>query len=259
MIDFNKAEEAFKQYLKNYDLEDGYIQLKMNHTYEVMKKSEYISLNLKLDKENVDLAKLIALLHDLGRFEQAKKINSFIDCKEFEHANYGVKILFEDNLIRQFIEDNRYDEIIKKAIYNHNKYEIEKGLSEIEELHCKIIRDADKLDVFRVIKEDKFENIFRGIYNPEILNYEEISENVYNNLINNKQVLIEDRKTQIDCWACIIGFMFDLNFDSSFKYIKEKNYIDILIDRIEYKNQDTKQKMEKIRENLKKYIDKNIK
>lgn len=259
MIDFDKAEKAFKDYLKAYNLDDGYIKLKIKHTYEVMKKSEYIANNLKLDNENIELAKLIGLLHDLGRFEQAKKTNSFVDGKKFEHANYCVKILFEDNLIRNFIEDNSYDDIIKKAIYNHNKYEIENNLNEEELLHSKIIRDADKLDIFRVMQEDEFKNIFIGMYNEETLNYEKISQNVYNNLINNKCVLIENRKTQIDCWACIIGFIFDLNFDTSLKYVKENNYIDILIDRIDYKNKDTKQKMEQIRKNTKEYIEKNIK
>ena len=258
MIDFNKAEKAFKDYLKAYNLEDGYIKLKIKHTYEVMRKSEYIAKNLKLNNENIELAKLIGLLHDLGRFEQAKKTNSFIDGKQFDHADYGVKILFEDNLIRQFIEDNSYDEIIKKAIYNHNKYQIEDNLNETESLHSKIIRDADKLDIFRVMEEDDFKNIFIGMYNKDTLDYEEISQNVYNNLINNKCVLIKDRKTQIDCWGCIIGFIFDLNFKTSLEYVKEKNYIDVLIDRIDYKNQDTKQKMEQIRKNTKEYIEKNI-
>ena len=258
MIDFNKVEKTFKDYLKAYNLEDGYIKLKIKHTYEVMRKSEYIANNLKLDNENIELAKLIALLHDLGRFEQAKKTNSFIDGKQFDHADYGVKILFEDNLIRQFIEDNSYDEIIKKAIYNHNKYQIEDNLNETELLHSKIIRDADKLDIFRVMEEDDFKNIFIGMYNKDTLDYEEISQNVYNNLINNKCVLIKDRKTQIDCWACIIGFIFDLNFKTSLEYVKEKKYIDVLINRIDYKNKDTKQKMEQIRKNTKEYIEKNI-
>ncbi len=150
MIDFSKALKSFKEYLKDYDLEDGNIKLKVKHTYEVVNKSEYIAKGLNLDEENIQLAKLIGLLHDIGRFEQVKQTNDFLDNKGFDHADYGVKVLFEENLIRKFVEDNKYDNIIKKAIYNHNKYQIEEGLDEDELLHCKIIRDADKLDNFRV-------------------------------------------------------------------------------------------------------------
>ena len=51
MIDFIKAEKAFKEYLKDYNLEDGKIKLKIIHTYEVVRKSEYIATNLGLTEE----------------------------------------------------------------------------------------------------------------------------------------------------------------------------------------------------------------
>ena len=125
MIDFEKCQKAFKEYLKDYNLEDGNIKLKIKHTYEVVKKSEYIAKGLMLDSDDIELAKLIALLHDIGRFEQVKQTNDFLDNANFEHAKYAIKILFDDNLIRNFIDDDKDDEIIKKAIYNHNKYKIE--------------------------------------------------------------------------------------------------------------------------------------
>lgn len=77
--------------------------------------------------------------------------------------------------------------------------------------------------------------------------------------MNYKCIRIEDRKTQIDFWISYIAFIFDLNFDISLKYIKENNYIDILVDRIQYKNDDTKEKMEQIRKCAKTYLDSEIK
>ena len=247
MIDFKKAQESFKEYLKDYDLENGSIKLKIRHTYEVVKKSEYIATGLELDKENIELAKIIALLHDIGRFEQIKEFNEFSD-KKIEHAEFGVKVLFEENLITKFIEDRKYDNIISKAIYNHNKFKIEDDLNDIELLHCKIIRDADKIDNFRVKQDDKFEDMFPKIYNKETINYEVVSQKVYEEFMKHKCIKLEDRKTIIDYWICVIAFIFDL------KYVQENNYIDILVDRIEYKNDDTKQKMEDIRKCAKEYI-----
>ena len=253
-MDFQRAEKAFKEYLKNYNLEDGMIALKVRHTYEVVKKSEYIATELNLDKENIELAKVIGLLHDIGRFEQIKIYKEFND-KKMEHAEFGIKVLFEDNLIRKFVEDKKYDEIIRKAIYNHNKLKIEDNLNDIELLHCKIIRDTDKLDNFRVKQEEKMENIFPKIYNEKNINYENISSKVYEDFMKHKCIELDDRKTIIDYWVCVIAFIFDLNFNISLKYVKENNYIDNLIDRIEYKNVDTKQRMENIRICAKKYIE----
>ena len=253
-MDFELAEKSFQEYLKNYDINDGSIALKIKHTYEVVKKSEYIANGLRLDKENIELAKIIALLHDIGRFEQIKEFGKFND-KKIEHAEFGVKVLFDNGLIRKFIEENKYDNIIYKAIYNHNKYKIEENLNENELLQCKIIRDADKLDNFRVKEKDKLENIFPKIYNEKTINYETISEKVYEEFMQHKCIKLEDRKTIIDYWVCVIAFIFDLNFNVSLKYVKENNYIDTLVDRIDYKNTDTKQKMEDIRKCANKYIE----
>ena len=253
MIDFIKAQKAFKEYLKDYNVENGSIKLKIKHTYEVVKKSEYIAINLGIDKENIELAKLIALLHDIGRFEQIKQFGEY-NNEKLEHAEFGVKVLFKDNLIRKFIDDDKYDEIIEKAIYNHNKFKIQEGLNEIELLHCKIIRDADKLDNFRVKEKEKLEDMFPKIYNENTINYENISDKVYEDFIQCKCIMLNDRKTIIDYWVCVIAFMFDLNFDISLKYVKDNNYIDILINRIEYKNQDTNKKMQEIRTCAKEYI-----
>ena len=67
---FELAQKSFQEYFKKYDTNDGSIVLKIKHTLEVIKKSEYIANGLGLDKENIELAKIIALLHDIGRFEQ---------------------------------------------------------------------------------------------------------------------------------------------------------------------------------------------
>lgn len=253
-MDFELAEKSFQEYLKNYDINDGSIALKIKHTYEVVKKSEYIANGLRLNKENIELAKIIALLHDIGRFEQIKEFGEFND-KKIEHAEFGVKVLFDNGLIRNFINEDKYDSIIYKAIYNHNKYKIKKNLNEKELLHCRIIRDADKLDNFRVKEKDKIEDMFPKIYNENTINYETVSEKVYEDFIQHKCIKLEDRKTIIDYWVCVIAFIFDLNFNISLQYVKENNYIDVLVDRIEYKNKNTKQKMEDIRKCANKYIE----
>ena len=83
---------------------------------------------------------------------------------------------------------------------------------------------------------------------------ENISIKVYEDFMQQKCIKLEDRKTIIDYWVCVIAFIFDLNFNISLQYVKENNYIDILVDRLEYKNESTKQKMEDIRKCAKEYI-----
>ena len=257
MIDFIKAQKSFNNYLKDYDKNDGMIQLKIKHTYGVVDLSEYIANDLNLSKEDIDLAKLIALLHDIARFPQAKNFRDYRDYASVDHAVLGVKMLFEDGLIRNFIEDSQYDEIILKAILNHNKLSLdETGMSEREILHSKIIRDADKTDNFRVKANDRFEDMFNS--SQEKLDNSTITDKIYNDFMDNKVIVSNERVTDMDFWISYVAYIFDYNFVSGLKYIKEKNYINILIDRIDYKVEDTKIKMENVRMHALEYVDKKI-
>lgn len=257
MIDFKHAMKAFKKYLEQFDFQYGKIDLKIRHTYGVVKASEYIANKLNLNNEDIELTKLIALLHDIGRFEQIKQSDSFIDNKDMDHAILGNDILFKNNLIRDFIEDTQYDNIISKAILNHNRLYIEDGLTERELLHAKIIRDADKTDNFRVKAEENFENIMDNS-SKDILENDIISNNIFNDFMNSKIIVREDRKTYMDFWVSYIAFIFDYNYKFGLEYIKEMSYINTIVDRLDYKNIDTKQKMELIRKHALEFIDKRM-
>lgn len=258
MIDLEIAKEEFLKYTNLYGKENERIVLKINHTYGVMNASEYIAKKLELDEENVALAKLIGLLHDIGRFEQAKVYNNFEDYNTIDHAQLAVDILFKGKLIRKFINEEKYDNIIYNAILNHNKYKIEDGLSKIEELHAKIIRDADKLDNFRV-KQVQNLKLLCKVEKEDEIGHTIITEKLYNDFLNHKTIISSERVTPMDLWISYIAFIFDINFIPSFEYIKEKNYVINLVNRIEYINADTIFKMKKIEECAIKYIEEKIK
>ena len=153
IIDIEEAKKAFKEYAKKYNPEDEKIKIKIAHIQRVARNSKRIAQNLKLSQEDIELAELIGLLHDIGRFEQVRLYHTFVDKDSINHGEYGAKILFEDGLIRKFINDDRFDKIIKLAIINHNRADIEEGLTEREILHAQIIRDADKREI---IKENEY-------------------------------------------------------------------------------------------------------
>ncbi len=132
---YMSANKCFHQYIKNnFDTEDEKIMHKLKHTYQVVNNAKYICEKLNLDELNTDIAMVIALLHDIGRFTQAKEMQTFReDITSYDHATLGVKLLFDNNEIRNFVSNAEYDEIIKKAIANHSKYIFdEKGLSPLE-------------------------------------------------------------------------------------------------------------------------------
>lgn len=259
MIDISKAKNSFKSFLKKYsDKKELGFELKVVHTYHVADTSKKIATNLNLSYEDIQLAELIGLLHDIGRFEEITFLKQF-DSVNFDHASYGVKILFDDNLIRNFIEDDKCDDIIKAAIDNHSRLRISDDLNERCLLHSKIIRDSDKLDNFRVKKEERIDAIFPGKLNDKKdIEDSILSDKVYETIKNKKCVDIRDRVTVLDYWVCILAFIFDLNFKESYKIVKDNDYINVLIDKFNYNDLETKEKMEDIRIIMNDYINEKV-
>jgi hypothetical protein len=81
-----------------------------------------------------------------------------------------------------------------------------------------------------------------------------ISDKVYSDFMSKQSIVSKERETILDMWVSYIAFIFDYNFNSGLKYIKEKDYVNILVDRIAYKNEDTKKQMEEIRKCANAYI-----
>lgn len=228
MIDLKRANEAFDNYVKNYDMSNEKISLKYYHTYRVCEQSTSICKSLNLSKEDTDIAYLIALLHDIGRFEQIKRFGTFDDEKSMDHALFGCKILFEEGLIREFIIDDSYDEIIKKAIFNHNKFTIQEGLDERELLHSKIIRDIDKIDI-----------IYNATDLGQIkLNDDDsvISEKVKMSFYKENTVSKKDKKTHNDSIMIMLAFVFDLNFKYSYEYFRDNDFVNKMYSKLKNKS-----------------------
>lgn len=256
MIDLKKAKQVFEQYTANYDINDDKVVLKINHTYRVMQRCLEIAQSLNLDDENIKLAGLIGLLHDIGRFEQLKRYQSFIDNQTIDHALLGVEILFEQGLIDQFVIDEKYYPLIKTAVFNHNKYEIESGLDQQSYLHCQIIRDGDKIDIFKTGLLESFD-AFLGV-SKEILENDIISEDIFETFMQEKTILSINRKTDLDRWVSFLALIFGLEFDYSYQYVNKHQYLKRLIKKLDYKNLDSQIKMKKITACSLNYINKKI-
>ncbi len=252
MIDIEKAKKEFKNYVKNYDPEDIQISLKIRHINRVTEVAKKIANNLNLSKEDVELAELIALLHDIGRFEQVKIYHTFSDSKSINHARFGVELL-KEGLIRKFIETDKYDDIIFNAILNHNKDKIEKNLDKRTNLHCKIIRDADKIDIYNVLITDSIEAAYNGC-SVERMSNSNLTPEIYRQFMENKNIIYKDRKTDADIVVGHLCYVFDFNFNLGLEIIKNKRYIERIIKKMNFKNEDTIIKFKKMQKVANEYI-----
>ncbi len=249
MIDLEKCKKLFKQYVDNYDMSNDKINLKYYHTLRVTNFCREISKSLNLSNDEIEISELIGLLHDIGRFEQVRVYDTFIDKDSIDHADYGVDILKDNNFIEQFVSDKAIQNIVLTAIYNHNKFSIEDGLDERINLFCKIIRDADKLDIF-----DNFIKIKNLVKPTDTF----ISSKILETLLSQSIIKDVDMKTQMDHYLRQVGMLYDLNFGYSLNYIKQNDIVNKLIDRMISANTHESYNLNNIRKKTVEFIDRNI-
>ena len=228
---------TFKEYTSRYDITDPKIRLKVEHTYRVAALTDEITSDIassfKMDAHDRDLAWAIGMLHDIGRFEQVKRYQTFWDSESVDHAEFGADLLFggefEKDPFLAFDFDVSEKNIIEKAIRNHNKYRISEGLTEREILFCNIIRDADKIDILKVNTDFTPEEIY-GVTMDELLS-SSITDAVMEAALEGHAVDRAIRRTPMDTVVSHASMMQELNFPISCRIVLGAGYLDTLLDK----------------------------
>ena len=207
-MDRKKIICTFEKYVSNYNLNDPNIYLKYKHTGKVAENCERIAKSLNLSEQDIDLAWEIGMLHDIGRFEQLRRFDTFIDIESIDHAEFGGDLLFKEGLIQQFDDEKENYELLEKAIRLHSLYRLPDNLSERELLFCQMIRDADKIDIYRANIETGL-HVINHVTKEELLN-SEITPEVYQVFCEEREIPRNIRKTIADNLVGHIALTFEL-------------------------------------------------
>lgn len=229
------------------------IILKEEHTKRVCKEILDIGKELGLTDKDLCLAEIIALLHDIGRFEQYARYQTFADRDSVDHAAFGVKILQENGVLNKL--DKPMQSLILRTISYHNR----RALPQQESATClffsKLLRDADKLDIWRVVtdyyyqKDEKRNNVIElGLPDTP-----EISCDVYKDLMDGRIVDVTHLKNLNDFKLLQIGWIYDVNFTPTFQRVRDRRYLEMIRDVLPKSN-----KIEEIFSVIQSYLDDKI-
>lgn len=244
---------AFAEYVRNYDPSDEKIKLKINHTYRVAGLCQRIAESLGLSEPDVDIAWLLGMLHDIGRFEQIRRFGTFNDVQSVDHAEFGADLLFKEGLIRKFAEGyyeecelarsgneeaeqmiknnehhNKDTGLLEMAIRQHNKYRVKEDLTERQRMFCDILRDADKVDIFKVNADIPMEIIY-DVTTEELKNGV-ITKEVLESFYKKETVLKSVRRSAVDHIVGYISLLFELVYKESYRQAREQGYVYKLLD-----------------------------
>lgn len=250
-----KLVQAFEDYVSNYDLSNPNIYLKYVHTGKVAENCECIAKSLGLSEKDCDLAWEIGMLHDIGRFEQLRRFNTFFDNLSIDHAQFGADLLFKDGLIKQFDDSEEEMELIEKAVRFHSLYRIPEDLSEREVLFCQIVRDADKVDIYRA----NFETGVHIVYQvtEEELKSSTITPDVYEVFCQERAIPRDIRRTVADNLVGHVALSFELVYPKSRQLAEEQGFVWKLLET-EFANPETIKTISKIYDRIKNWYDHHV-
>lgn len=283
-INREHIKKTFQEYTDRYDSTNPKIKLKIDHTYRVANLCEQIAQSLELSAAEVDLAWLSGMLHDVGRFEQLRRYNTFSDAQSIDHARFAVELLYDEGLIVDYVpeisttelvadartwrsmgganesptaqsEDMPLSDILQTlriAIGEHSAYRIQKGLDERTRMFCQILRDADKVDIFRVICDTPMEEVY-GFQTKDILR-SAITPEVMQAFYEHHAVLRKLKKCPADYIVAHGSLTFELVYPESLRIAKEQGYLKQMMS-FQSENPDTAEIFEDLRKDLNGYLE----
>ena len=209
----------FEEYVKNIDMNNSWAKAKYFHSLKSMDLAKIIASNLGIfSEEEIVVIELIALFHDLGSFSE----NSYnlVDKEEEDNTMKTINILFDGGLIRKITEDTKYDNLIKLAIFCHNKEGLPKNIDDKMVKVCNIMKDVHAIEEIRLVINYPYIDNRVSVY-P--------SSNVYDEFKLFKRINKQITNNNADNILVSLSNVFDLNFNYSYDLVIEKGYISKVI------------------------------
>lgn len=219
------AKEFFESYVDSFTgLAPGLLEnfkIKKEHSFRVAENAGRLATMLNLNADDWKVAYLAGLLHDIGRFEQLADYSTFNDVNSLDHAEHSVEVLKNTNILSNI--DEELQDVLFFSIYYHNKLQLPKKGSERKMMHAQLLRDADKLDILKVLTNyysDKNKKPNHTL-TWDLPVGGSVSQPVAKEILAGKLVSKEKVKNETDVKIMQLSWVFDLNFKSSFEIIFE--------------------------------------
>jgi len=227
------AGKWFLEYVKGFYSTDKnlhhLLKLKENHSMRVAKDARNVAAELGWAKQDILLTEAAGLLHDVARFSQLVKFNTFSDADSFNHGEEGYEIMKDNELISSLSDEEK--DFLLTGIRYHNRQKIPKGLSKKSLNILKLIRDSDKLDIVSVV--------LKAIEEGNVEDYQEIlrkidlngqpSPELVEEIIATRSGSYANVKSLADVRLIMSAWVYDLNFAPSVKRFLGRNLLDDLL------------------------------
>lgn len=250
VISLNQIKQAFDDYVQDFVHDDPQLhqcyQIKVEHTQRVAREMRDLSMALSWPNKTVHTAEAVGWLHDIGRFSQYQEFGTYNDAHSINHGERGWQVLQSWEGLSSLDEDER--EVILTAVRHHNGKVIPDHLDGSPLAMTRLIRDADKLDIYRIVWEsiqrDGFQDLPRmlpkvsldGPFNPEIIK----------SIQQDRVCSFVQVQSLGDFLLMQLAWVYNINFRPTFQQILQRCIIENIISCLPTDNRDVNQLMQEI-------------
>jgi hypothetical protein len=205
------------------------IELKIVHTHKVCAAMALLSAGENLTENEALTASAIALLHDVGRFPQYRRWRTFLDSASDNHARLAIDVIREEGILSGI--DHSEQLLIEEAVRFHNLLAPPARIQSPTRQYINLIRDADKLDIWRVFieqlaqpPEERASAATLGL--PDLPGM--VSEQCIAALNSGSIVPLDTITCLNDFKLLLISWVYDLTYPTSRRILLERGYIPAL-------------------------------
>ena len=231
-VDVKQIRNYFEEYTRGFTSADGVLPLplriKIRHCRQVAEDCGGIAGELGWDESEVAVATSLGCLHDIGRFQQYTRYKTFRDGDSVNHAQLGCEVLDQCRILESLAAGDR--KAIRDGIFHHNRRELPPGIPEASLRYIRLVRDADKLDIFRVVYEAVTQGHLRDY--PEITLDLDIDGPVSMDLLEDirggKIGGYHKLKSLMDVYLIQVSWVYDFNYRPSLARMKQREILEKL-------------------------------
>lgn len=222
---FNAYYQSFSRRYSHSSEDYEYLHLKWLHSLNVAANAEQIVSSAEFPEYLARPAQLAALYHDVARFEQYVQYGTFRDAESANHGAWGAKILGKEPFLEG--EDEYSVSLVRAAVNMHNRAALPAKIPEDYLLVTKLVRDADKIDILRVLSAymhpagPRSDLVTASL--PDLPG--KWSAKIYNDVLGGRSAKYADMQFLNDFRLLLCSWLFGLNFSASRGIIIEQGHV----------------------------------
>lgn len=232
--DFFEVKQQFYLFTRPFEdqAEDPYpFVLKREHTDRVCDAMQMLCASLGLDEQKTARACTAAMVHDMGRFPQFARYQTYNDSQSKNHAALSCGQIVRTGILSHLPDTDR--RLILKAVALHNRPRVPQGLgSDLDQL-ARLLRDADKIDIYNVMKAHYLSReTGRGFITHDLADDGQVPRAVVQSLLDTRENNYVGVTTLNAMKVFQAGMVYDLNFPAAAAAIRDMAVIPVLLSGI---------------------------